>query len=370
MIGMEYINSLLLYDISPLVQEEEIYEVLKDVSKGLCSITMFDTLTPHKVLSAGLCLIEYDDYFTARHGMLSIIQRHAELRGVLSPSFKVMWAEPLFDYAGEFALHSRAVEVKNVPLSLPTERLYDLFKRFGSVLKIRRYAGSGVVYFAKAGEAKAAHEELTEFALENGITCKVAMAKICIEEATEQVVEAKTVNLHEVGSAESMALVQQLMYENSPISEMLSKARSVIKAEMSKAVVQQEQVMYESISAVADTSLQGKRPPEIERSTYQHKKSKPDDGSFVSPRYAGTPPMYNSMTYQYRPTVSAVRGAVPEPAVSWEHRRTSPAPRSGFTQITREAFERMAKEDKIKYVQQYYQMINSINGQAYSRLPP
>eukprot|EP00826_Nyctotherus_ovalis_P002937 TRINITY_DN10590_c0_g1_i1.p2 TRINITY_DN10590_c0_g1~~TRINITY_DN10590_c0_g1_i1.p2 ORF type:complete len:369 (+),score=98.18 TRINITY_DN10590_c0_g1_i1:248-1354(+) len=368
---MEYINSLLLYDISPLVQEEEIYEVLKDVSKGLCSITMFDTLTPHKVLSAGLCLIEYDDYFTARHGMLSIIQRHAELRGTLSPNFKIMWAEPLFDYSGEFALHSRAVEIKNVPLSFSTERIYDIFKRFGNVLKIRRYAGSGVVYFAKAGEAKAAREELTEFELENGVTCKVTMAKTCIEEPTEQAAEARSINLHEVGSTESMALVQQLMYENSPISEMLlNKARNIIKAEMSKAVIQQEQVMYESISAVADSSLQGKRPPEIERSTYQHKKPKPDDGSFVSPRYAGTPPAYNSAAYQYRPNVPAVRSVAPEPAVSWEHRRASAAPRSGFTQITREAFERMPKEDKIKYVQQYYQMINSINGQAYSRLPP
>lgn len=374
---MEYINSLLLYDISPLVQEEEIYEVLRDISKGLCSITMFDTTTPHKVLSAGVCILEYDDHLTARHGMLSIIQRHAELRGVFSPSFKVIWAEPLFDYSSEFALHSRAIEIKNVSLSCTTEFLYNLLKKYGEIQKIRRYSMSCIVYFTKASEARAAYENLMEIELDSGITCKVSMAKLHIEEITDQAPDIKAVNLHDVNTTESMNLVQQLMYETSPISEMLlNKARSILKVEASKAASQQEQAIYDSISISTETPIiAGKRPPEIERSAYQYKKIKVEDGSFgaggfYDQRYAGSPP-YNSNPYQHRPNTGLVRGMTPE--VNWEQRRTSTAgvPRStGFTATTREAFDRMSQEDRNKYVQQYFQMITSMSGQAYSRLPP
>lgn len=379
-ISAEYINSLLLYDISPLVQEEEIYEVLRDISKGLCSITMFDTATPHKVLSAGVCLLEYDDYLTARHGMLSIIQRHAELRGVFSPSFKVIWAEPLFDYSSEFALHSRVIEIKNVSLSCTTEFLYNLFKKYGEIQKIRRYSTSCIIYFTKVSEARAAYENLMEIELDSGITCKVSMAKLHIEEITEQTPDIKAVNLHDVNAMESMNLVQQLMYETSPISEMLlNKARSILKVEASKAASQQEQAMYDNIPIPTEApTIPGKRPPEIERSTYQYKKIKVEDGGFggggfYDQRYAGPPPIYNSNPYQYRPNTGLVRSAPPEITANWEQRRTPPAgvPRStGFAVTTREAFDRMSKEDRIKYVQQYYQMINSMGGQAYSRLPP
>jgi len=369
-IGIEYINSLLLYDISPLVQEEEIYSVLKDISKGLCNITMFDTITPHKVLSAGVCLIEYDDYFTARHGMFSIIQRHAELRTVLSPIFKIMWAEPLFDYSSEFALYSRAIEVKNVPLSCTTEYLHDLFKKYGDVLKIRRYSTCSIIYFSKASEAKEAYENLMEFELSNGITCKVSMAKLYIEESAEQSID--TFNIHEMNPDESMGLVQQLLYETTSISEMLSnKARNIIKMEASKVATQQEQPIYD-INPVDTLTLQGKRPPEIERGAYQYKKIKLEDssfggGGFYDQRYSPSastyePRVHSSVPYQYRASAPPVRNVVPEPGMNWEQRRLMNAgvPRTaGFTRITREEFNRMPKEDRFKYVQQYVQMVNS-----------
>ena len=282
-VGIEHINRLILYDISPIVSEEEVYSLLKDVSKGFCGITLFDTVTLHGVLSSGVCLIEYSNYSAARLGMLSIIQRHAELRGVLSPSFKVMWAEPLFDYSCEFALYSKAIEVKNIPLSCSSEKLCGIFKKFGTILKIRRYSTYSVVYFSKASEAKSAFESLMEFELDNGITCKTSMAKITIEDLTEDSPESSSVNMFDIGLNESMGLVQQMIYGSDSTNEiLLSKARDILKIEEYKLNSQHQQIPYDNVSASLDTpSFQGKRPPEIERENFQYKKPKLEMNSFT-----------------------------------------------------------------------------------------
>ena len=291
LISVEHINRLLLYDVSPAVREDEIYALLRDISKGLYGVTIFDANTPQGVLSAGVCLIEYEDYSSARAGMLSIIQRHAELRAVLSPTFKVMWAEPLFDYFAEFAQCTKALHVKHLPLAYPTEDLYKIFAKHGNVLKIRRYSDRALIYYSKPSEARGAYDVLTsELKLPTGAVCRLSLTQIKLKDSpqgsSESVVEVPTINLLEMDANETMGLTQQLLYGTIPANDpLLNKARAIVKRAAFSLAAQKEyavpsqppQPQYDNVPVVIDTtSLQGKRPTDLEREDYQYKKLKPE----------------------------------------------------------------------------------------------
>ena len=298
-VGTEHINRLLIYDISPVVREDEIYGVLREISKGLYGVTLFDTNTPQGILSAGVCLVEYDDYICARSAMLAIFQRHTELRAVLSPEFKVMWAEPLFDYFAEFALCTRALHVKNLPVSYPFEEFYRQFSKYGNILKIRRYSNNALIYYSKPSEARLAFESLSEFELENGVICKLSLARIKLKDTnhspelppTEAITsKLSTLNLLELGPTESIGLTQLLMHGSLPDHDLiLNKARSIVKrasfahmaahqATPAQSVVQPKELPNYDIVPVTDSiSIQGKRLAEIERDdVYSYKKPKQD----------------------------------------------------------------------------------------------
>ncbi len=301
-VGTEHINRLLIYDISPAVREDEIYGMLHDISKGLYGVTLFDTNTPQGILSAGVCLVEYDDYSSARSGMLAIIQRHTELRSVLSPEFKVMWAEPLFDYFAEFALCTRALQVKNLPVTYQFEDLHRAFAKYGSILKIRRYASHALIYYSKPSEARLAFESLASLELPSGVICKLSLARIKLKDTpsaesaspdhSPSADKLYTVNLLELGSSETVGLTHFLLHGSLPEQDLLmSKARTIIKrAAFAHASAHQpppaskeympQEPRYDAVPVVDTTSLQGKRMVaenmEREESSYTYKKPKPD----------------------------------------------------------------------------------------------
>lgn len=405
MIKSEHINRLLIYDISPTVREDEIYSVLRDICKGLTRISLFDTNTPKGVLSAGVCLCEFEDYLAARMGMFSIIQRHAEIRPILSPTFKVMWAEPLFDYFMEFGFCTKAVHIKNIGISLSTENLYSILQKYGTITRIRRYANHALVFFVKPSEARNFIESLnSKLELPTGMICKLALSRIKLkdqehseitqESASDQI---QTLNLHEIDQNETMRLTQHLLYgslSGSTLEPLLSKAKSILKRaafnnSSTNKSAEHIAVQYETPQMVIDTSsLPSKRSPsEIEREEYKYKKPKPEiepiasnpfmAKNYYDQRYAPIPKPTFGSTMPNIHTSQPVSSYSNSPTNPYQYRYQSPGnighetkPEnfgrpvqtsniSGFKQVTAEAFARMSQQDQIKYVQQYCQVFKS-----------
>jgi hypothetical protein len=240
LVGAEHINRLVIYDISPAVREEEIYGILRDMTKGLYGVTLFDTNTPQGILSAGVCLVEYEDYVSARTAMVALIQRRIELRTILSTEFKVMWAEPLFDYFAEFALCTRVLHIKHLPLSQSFDGLLALFQKHGPIMKVRRYARHAFVFFASPAAARLAYESNPEIELGSGVVCKLSLARIKLKETTSaeglaleglsDSAKASTLSLYELGAHESIGLMQHLLHGYLPDQDsLLTKARNITK---------------------------------------------------------------------------------------------------------------------------------------------
>lgn len=311
-IGSEHINRLLIYDISPAAKEDEIYGILRDISKGLFGVTLFDTNTPQGLLTAGVALVEYDDYLSARNAMLAIIQRRTELRAVLSPDFKIMWAEPLFDYFAEFALCTRALHIKNLPVSFPYSTLVRLFEKHGTIIKIRRYASHAFLYFSKPSEARKAFECFPDIELSSGVICKLSLTRIKLKESNNimpplpqatnesntSLLLAQQIPLTtflELGPNENQGLTELLLRGSLPDYELLlNKSRSIVKH---IAILQ----AHSSDNEQTNESLVGKRVnPNIPEEIINYKQPRIEQE--VNPLMYQQSNYHTEQTYLPRPT--------------------------------------------------------------------
>lgn len=345
-VSSEDVTKLLLFNVSPLIQKEELFEVFAYISEGLVKVTVL-TAAPYKFLSTGTFLIEYRDFGTMSDACALARQRHTELAATLGPEFEVTVAEPFVDYGNEFALCSSAVKVENLPLSCATRHLHRAFNKYGNIVKIRRYAECGVVYFERIEEARKVYSSVGEFVDDEGVGHTVEMAKFLEEGGVDASEKMKAVTVFKLGYEQSLQLAHQLISE-SPVSErLLIKAGYILAREQEQAT-----------SAIGISSICGKRPLEMEAPS--PKKTPKIEYTPDESEASDVPGVLTSPIVQRPINENVLQGIISEE--QWnricENYRSSIASVE-FTQVSKEVFERMSRREQEEYLRRYSQMTGS-----------
>ncbi len=176
--GGDLQSRVLLIGVSALAREGEVFYFLKQVTRALRRITLFDDPV-HQALNGRVCLVDFDNFQAARAAkskLSELLQSESPFRRVLGPDCQALVAEPYFDYFAALSRRTNIVLVKNLPAHPNIPLLYEIFARFGKVTRIRSYVHRAYVFFADSTHAYMLLSTVDQMLIQ-GSLCKLRPAR-------------------------------------------------------------------------------------------------------------------------------------------------------------------------------------------------
>ena len=173
-------RTLIINNLPSIISEKDLFLLLNKLTPNLRRIIIADdTEICGKTLNLAVAI--YTNYEAAKDAFEILTLNNK----IMQNTIQVAWKEPAYDIISELAMETKTIYIKNMSFSTSFERLKTLLSKYGTIVKIKKFADKAFVQYDSIKSAKKASEALQDKRID-GMLWRIYPAKSYDEEKAKE----------------------------------------------------------------------------------------------------------------------------------------------------------------------------------------